>query len=240
MGREDDARSSSSRIFSWAILIAILAVLLVVGYLIIDTLMQIRRPMVDIPNAAGTQFQELINPTPTIYADPVTVIRSVQALSRLETAAYTIEKVITAESGQGAFGFLFGDRLLLVAQGQVIAGVDLSRISEEDIQIAGGAIWITVPASEIFVATLNNDATYVYDRETGVLAEQQINLETQARQEAERQILLAALEDGILDMAQDNARLYLEGLLQALGFDEVHYVTATPGPDQDRGSNATP
>jgi hypothetical protein len=142
--------------------------------------------------------------------------------------------VITAESGEGPLGFLFQDRLLLVAQGQVIAGVDLARLQEQDVQVVGSTVYLTLPAAEIFVATLDNDETYIYDRQTGVFG-QQIDLETLARQEAEQEILSAALEDGILDTAEQNAQHYIEGLIRALGFDEVVFVRATPAPDQDVG-----
>jgi hypothetical protein len=236
MGDETPGRSLN-RILSSLVLVIIIVVLLIVGYLIIDTLMAIREPITAGPSALGTEVQEFLNPTPTIIADPVTIVRSVQSLSRLETASFTVEKVITAETGEGPFGFLFQDRLLLVAVGQVIAGVDLSRMDQDDVQVAGSSVFITLPAAEVFVATLDNDATYVYDRETGLLANQQIDLETLARQEAERQILGAALENGILDMAQDNAEGYVEALLRTLGFEEVVFVTGTPAPDQDRGTN---
>jgi len=234
---DQDERGPRGRgVLSIIVLIVILAVLLIVGYLIVDTLNQLRQPLVAVPNAVGTQVQQVLNPTPTIIADPVTVVKQIQALSRLETSSFTIQKVITAETGQGAFAFLLGDRLLLVAEGQVIAGIDMTRMTAEDLQVAGQSVFVTVPAAEIFVATLDNDNTYVYDRRTGVLANQQINLETQARQKAEEEILNAALEDGILDMAQKNAQQYLETLLRALGFQEVMFVTATPAPDQNRGT----
>jgi hypothetical protein len=38
-------------------------------------------------------------------------------------------------------------------------------------------------------------------------------------------------------MAQDNAEGYVEALLRTLGFEEVVFVTGTPAPDQDRGTN---
>mgnify|MGYP000251932648 CR=1 FL=1 len=234
---EDSSGRRLNRILSSLVLVVIIVVLLVVGYLIIDTIMAIREPVTAGPSALATQVQEILNPTPTIIADPVTIVRSVRSLSRLETASFTVEKVITAETGEGTFGFLFRDRLLLVAVGQVIAGVDMGRMDQDDVRVVGGSVFITLPASEVFVATLDNDATYVYDRDTGLLANQQIDLETLARQEAERQILRAALESGILDMAQDNAQHYVEALLRALGFEEVVFVTATPAPDQDRGTN---
>ncbi len=231
------SEKSRSRILSTLVLIVLIVVVGVVGYLIIDTLMAIRQPIDQagrIPQAVATEVQQIINPTPTIIADPVTIVREVRDLSRLETAAFTIEKVITAESGEGALGFLFRDRMLLVAQGQVIAGIDLSRMTENDIKVAGDAVFVTMPAAEIFVATLNNENTYVYDRQTAVLG-QQVDLETLARQEAESAILQAAIEDGILSMAQDNGEQYMVGLLKALGFSEVTFIKGTPGPDQNQG-----
>ncbi|MGB9591943.1 MAG: DUF4230 domain-containing protein, partial [Candidatus Kryptoniota bacterium] len=85
-------------------------------------------PLQGLAQKMSTQVAQLANPTPTILADPITIIHSVRSLARLETIQYSVEKVITAESGQGPFGFLFGDKLLLVAHGIVIAGVDLEKL----------------------------------------------------------------------------------------------------------------
>lgn len=208
----------------------------VFGYLIIDTVLTATQPARNLPGAVATDVNQILNPTPTVFADPVTVVRQVRELSRLETSSYTIEKVITAESGVGeGLEFLFGDELLLVAQGEVIAGVDLGLIGDNDIQVADETVFLTMPAAEIFVATLDNDETFVYDRQTGLLTRQDIDLETLARQEAERVILDAAIEDGILRQAQGNAEQTLETLLLGLGFEEVVFITATPAPTQDRG-----
>lgn len=239
MGKQDGIqghrRDGLNRVLSLLILVAILLVILVVGYLIIDTILAMREPVVGVPAMFQTQVQQVLNPTPTIVADPVTVIRQVRSLSRLETASFTIEKVITAQSGEGPLGFLFQDKLLLVAQGEVIAGVDLERLGDGDVQVAGSSVFITLPASEIFSATLNNDRTYVYNRQTGLLG-QQVDLETLARQEAESAILQAALDEGILNMAQDNAEQVIQKLLEALGFAQVTFIRGTPAPDQNRGT----
>src|SRR4030066_228674 len=75
-----------------------------------------------------TQVAQMLNPTPTIIVDPVTYINEIRALARLETIQYSVEKVITAEQGQGFFGLLSGDRILFVAHGVVIAGIDMEKI----------------------------------------------------------------------------------------------------------------
>ena len=217
------------------ILGGILLGILIVAFLIVNSILTTTREVASVPENIAEQVNEVLNPTPTIIADPQTVIRQVQNLSRLETASYTIEKVITADSGEGPLGFLFSDRLLLVAQGQVIAGVDLSRMDEGDIQVTGETVYVTMPASEIFVSTLDNDETYVYDRQTAPFG-QQVDLETLARQEAERVILEAALEDGILSLAQDNAEVTIAQIMYAIGFEEVVFITGTPAPDQNQGN----
>lgn len=227
----------NSRAVVVGVAVAVFVCVALIGYLVVDTVFMLRRQASEtmgLPSAFATQVSSQINPTPTITVDPVTVIRAVERLARLETSSYTIEKVITAESGEGPFGFLFSDRLLLVARGEVIAGLDLERISEDDIQIVGDSIYITLPAAEIFVATLDSEGTYVYDRETALFG-QQIDLETLARQEAERAILEAALEGGILDEAERNGESYITGLLDALGFEDIVYLGGTPAPDQNRG-----
>jgi len=42
-------------------------------------------------------------------------------------SVYTVEKLITAETNQGVLASLFGDRLLFVAHGYVIAGIDMKQ-----------------------------------------------------------------------------------------------------------------
>lgn len=182
-------------------------------------------PLSDANNAMQTQVSELMNPTPTIIPDPVTIIHDVRALARLETIQYTIEKVITAEIGQGTFDFLFGDRLLFVAHGIVIAGIDMEKIQPENMQLENGALYVTLPPAEVFIATLDNEKSYVYDRDTGALTHGDSNLETTARQAAEEEIYKAAVEDGILDLAQQNAENYLEKFFGALGYDNVIFVS---------------
>jgi len=171
--------------------------------------------------ALQTQVAELTHPTPTIIPDPVTYISEVRALARLETIQYSVEKVITAEVGQGSFGFLFGDKLLFVAHGIVIAGIDMEKIQTADLQISGDTLQVHLPAAEVFVATLDNQKSYVYNRETGLLTQGVNDLETLARQSAETEIKNAALEDGILEQAQRNAETFLYKFFQSLGYRNV-------------------
>ena len=188
-------------------------------------------PIQSMTSNLGTRVAEILNPTPTILPDPVSVIREIRSLARLETIQYTVEKVITAETGQGPFGFLFGDRLLLVAHGYAIAGVDLEKLAPEDLRIDQGVLYLRLPEPEIFVTALDNSQSYVYDRDRGLLTKGDLNLEAAARQAAEEEIKEAALEDGILNLARQNAESYLYRLFRQLGFPEVIFEGSTPTPD---------
>jgi hypothetical protein len=207
------------------ILILILGVLIVVSVFGVLTLQEVRRvtePVSDLREQFTLQMDRLFNPTPTIRPDPVSIVHEVRALARLETIQYAVEKVITAETGQEFLGFLFGDRLLLVAHGTVIAGVDLDKIGVDDLAVdEQGRVVITLPPAEIFATVLDNEKSYVYDRERGLLTRGDVQLESAARLAAEREIERTALEDGILEQAQVNAEAYLYRLLRSLGFSDV-------------------
>lgn len=209
------------KILLLVLLITLIVSVVFIAIMINKTLNTALTPIQNVNNAISTQVTQLLNPTPTVIPDPVTIIREVQSLARLETIQYTVEKVITAEVNQGVFGPLFGDRLLFVAHGYVIAGLDLSQISKEDLRLEGGVLYVNLPEAEVFVATLDNENSYVYDRETGLLRKSDRDLETAARQVAEQEILNAAVTDGILDQAQQNGEVYLERLFNALGYMQV-------------------
>ncbi len=185
-------------------------------------------PLQQMNHDLGTQVANLLHPTPTIIPDPVTIIHEVQSLARLETIRYTVEKVVTAEVNQGVLGPLFGERLLFVAHGYVIAGIDMSKIKPEDLWLVGEMLNVRLPATEVLVATLDNDKSYVYDRETGLFTHGDPTLETQVRQVAEQEILKAAAEDGILDQASTNAQTYLRWFFETLGYKQINFVRPTP------------
>src|SRR3990172_7425336 len=91
--------------------------------------------------ALQTQVSQMMNPTPTIIPDPVTYIHEIRSLARLETIQYSVEKVITAEERQGFFGILVGDRILFIAHGIVIAGIDMEKIQPEDMRLERGVLY---------------------------------------------------------------------------------------------------
>jgi hypothetical protein len=153
------------------------------------------------------------------------VVQKIQRLNRLETVVYSLDTVVEGNRSSPIFpDLLAGDRLLLVVHGQSIGGIDLSKLKPEDVKIDGpnrSSIHVTLPASELFVTTLDNQHTRVYARTTGLLVPADQNLETDTRAKAQQQLQAAALADGILDTARKNAKATVTTLLYSLGFQTV-------------------
>jgi hypothetical protein len=225
----------------WVLVAGLLVIFGLAAYGVTQSVRRSTEPIAGMSSAVGTQVSQLMHPTPTVRPDPVTIVREVRALARLETIQYSVEKVLTGEVNQGALEFLFGDRLLFVAHGVVIAGVDLGKIGPDDVWIdEQGRVYMRLPEPEIFVATLDNDKSYVYDRDTGLFTHGDLNLEATVRRSAEDEIRQAALEDGILEQARLNAENYLYRLLRTLEFDDVIFVPAETSPSPQPTPSAIP
>ena len=218
---------AAKTVFKILLLLLVIAVIGFVVVLVNRSIDNSLDPLQRANHLLGTQVSGLLHPTPTFLPDPVTIINEVQSLARLETIRYTVEKVITAETNQGVLAPLFGDRLLFVAHGYVIAGIDMSRIQSSDLWLEGEVLNIRLPAAELLVTALDGDKSYVYDRQTGLFTKGDPNLETQARQVAEDEIRKGALDDGILDQASVNAQTYLTWFFEALGYKQIKFVPPT-------------
>jgi hypothetical protein len=153
-----------------------------------------------------------------------TVVDRIQRLQRLETVVYTMDKLVTGAKENPIFpDFIAGDRLLMMVHGEVIAGIDFSNLRPGDVRVDGKHIQLHVPAAQVFRTRIDSAKTRVYSRQTGLLVPTDPDLETQVRQEAERQLQEAALADGILRTAQQNAASTLSSLLQGLGFEKIDF-----------------
>lgn len=158
----------------------------------------------------------------SIDASSPSVVEKIRQLSRLETVVYSLDKIVGGER-QSAYlpDFLAGDKLLLVAHGEVIAGVDLGQLKTSDVFVKGDAVQVRLPAPQVLAARIDNERTRIYSRTTGLFVPADPNLESEVRLTAEQEITQAALSDGILDKARQNARTSVTALLYGLGFHTV-------------------
>jgi len=159
-----------------------------------------------------------------IQVDAPVVVHQIQQLQRLETVRYSMDKIIAGGHDSPWFPkFLVSDSLLLVVHGEVIAGVDLSKLQPSDVTVNARTVSVHLPKPEVLVSRLDNERTRVYSRDTGLFSSPDPNLETEIRQEAERQLQQAALQDGILAAADQNARASVSSILRGLGFETIQF-----------------
>jgi hypothetical protein len=160
--------------------------------------------------SVGRIAARLTGHTPSIDNPAPAVAEKIQRLGRLADAEDSLETTI-------------GDTAPLVIHGNLIAGVDLTQLKEDDVRIDadGHGVHVTLPQAKIFSTTLDEHKTRAYSTSVGGLVpvEQSFAPDTRARaQEKLRQDALAA---GILDTAQQNARALVAALLYSLGFQSV-------------------
>ena len=161
---------------------------------------------------------------PKTTTSPV-VVEGVRELDRLATVRVTESILVTRESGGDVLDRLFsGEKVLLVATGNVEAGVDLSEVGEDDVRVEGERVTISLPEPEILSVSLDEGETRVYDRDYSLLnVRPDDDLVEEARASAEEKIEAAAREDGVLETAGTNAEKSIGAFVEALGFERVRF-----------------
>ncbi len=166
-------------------------------------------------------------------ADIGTLVTRVRDLNRLETATMRVASVSTVTQTYDLIpNALAGDELTLYSAGDVIAGVDLSLLKPDDVhREPDGTIVVRLPPPQLLVSRLDNRASHVIQRRTGVFRRADIGMEGRARQYAEQNIRNEAIRRGILQLAQQNAEGRVAELLHTLGAAKVRFdVTRNNSP----------
>ena len=157
------------------------------------------------------------------------IVTQVRELSRLETASMKVMHVSTiTQSYKMVPDALATDELTFLAAGEVVAGVDLSLLKDNDIRReTDGTIVLRLPPSQVLMTRVDNKESRVITRKTGFLRRADVNLESKIRLAAEESIKKEALRKGILLMASQNAEKKLADFLHALGFQKVRFDSSS-------------
>lgn len=166
------------------------------------------------------------------------VVTQIQKLNRLETVAFSVDTVITSQR-PGSWMKLWQDEQkgLFIARGSVEAGIDLSAITPEMVQVVQPdsnmdeiqqadartpvptmpQINITLPPSEIFSVYL--DDIEIYDWQTGAFGMMQVDpkILQQAQSMAKKEVLERACRGDVMNMALENAQTQLQQLFSLTG-----------------------
>jgi Protein of unknown function (DUF4230) len=153
------------------------------------------------------------------------VVEGIQDLNQLATVRWRESVVVTRQSGGTELErFLTGEKVLLVATGDVEAGVNLASLGRDDVQVDGKKVTIRLPKPEVLSTSLDEDKTRVYDRDFGLLnLRPDDDLVEEARAEAVDRIEQSARDEDILDQANQNAEDSIRAFVTSLGFEEVRF-----------------
>ncbi len=199
-----------------AIVTGVVALFVVIGIWVVSSL----QDLVDAVPTPG-DLAAVFEPEPYEEIGPVVIssIRDMSNLTTVETVQYTI---VDKGTDRGWLEWARGDSLQLFAVAKIGAGIDMSGISVQNVSLDDqGVVEITVPAAEIQYVSVDNEATQILDRETGLFTKGDPRLETDARQVAEEVLVQAALDEGVLADAEANARQILTDFLLGLGYRDV-------------------
>lgn len=156
---------------------------------------------------------------------PVTA-QSLRELSELTTVEIIQYTTIEKGDDRGWLNWAAGDQISMFVVASIGAGVDLEKLSADDIfaDPETGEAVVRLPAAEITYIAPDTEATHVYNRETGLFTKGNPDLERSARLAAEEVLLQQALDTGILDRAEGRAITVLESLIESLGYTDVTVV----------------
>jgi len=178
---------------------------------------------------------QVLTPQETVV-DISTLVTQVRELNRLETASMRVMHVGTIKQSYTMVpNAIAGDEITFLAEGDVIAGVDLSQLKKDDVwRSPDGTVNIRLPQPQVLITRVDNQKSRVLTRKTGVLRRGDVNLETRARQHAEKNIRDEALKRGVLKMAADNGEKKLAEFLNAAGIQRVRFVSGGAAPNDER------
>jgi hypothetical protein len=164
------------------------------------------------------------------------ILQQVRDASELTTASFTMQAVIPAEQDATFNGLTLGKtKLLYIAYGEVQAGVNLSQLTTDHVQVTGDSIQVQLPAAQILDKKIDVNRSQVYDYDRGFLGlgpDSGPQLQALAQQEALRKITAAACEQGLLQRASDRAQLVVTQLLNTTGYKNVS-INIQPASTQE-------
>lgn len=178
------------------------------------------------PGVAGMLGITLPFQTKTIDRSQPALLVSVQELSQYHAAVGNFEVVLDIEEDESWVpGFIKGERSLFVAAGTVNAYVDLSGLTDGDLKLSedGTSVQIRLPEAELDEPNLDQERTYLFSQERGVLDRVGDALSTQDQsdlyQRAEDKLESAAAASGLAQQAQENTRAMLVGMFNSLDLE---------------------
>ncbi|NJR38219.1 MAG: DUF4230 domain-containing protein [Leptolyngbyaceae cyanobacterium CSU_1_4] len=163
------------------------------------------------------------------------VVQQIRNASELTTAIFTMETVVPASRDRTVGGYVIGKTTLLyIAYGEVRAGVDLSELKPEDVQVNGDTTRLRLPPPRILDSKIDVSRSKVYDYDRGFLGlgpDAAPQLQDLAQRQTLDKIVASACAHGILQSASDRAQMTVNQLLTTAGYQKLIVENQPPLTD---------
>ncbi len=148
-------------------------------------------------------------------------ILALKNIGNLATSEYLISKIVKASDDKT--WFKFGNRKILMScKASIKAGVDLSALTKEDINISGNDVTLYLTPTKILSLNIPPETVKLEEENIGLFRSSFTNEEqNQLLIQAEQQIRQTADSLGILKSSAENANLFFNSFLKNLGFKKI-------------------
>lgn len=198
---------------------------------------------------SGTRFFDQIyaaitapQPEPKVDMEPI-LVQQLRSVSELTTAVFAMQTVVPTSRDRTLGGYVIGrTTLLYLAYGEVRAGVDLSDLGPEDVQVNGDSISVRLPPPQILDSKVDVNRSKVYDYDRGFMGlgpDAAPELQDLAEQTTLDQIVAAACDQGVLQAANDRAKSTVSQLLATAGYAAPTIETQAPLPNTCPATRST-
>lgn len=173
-------------------------------------------------NITGSFSHHITSPT---IKDPHVLIQQIQGLSELTTTVFVMDAIAPTFSQRKLGEWVIGETsLLYLARGEVKAGLDLSKITPDDVNVDEDTITIELPPPEILDSKIDVTKSQVYDYDRGFLnlgPDNAPELQSEAQKQTLAKIKQTACDENILAQANERAIAVISQLMKTAGYREV-------------------
>ena len=159
-----------------------------------------------------------------------TILERIHMAGEFVTAVGCVQTVIRSSEVREWLRLQVGStELLYVGVGQIRAGLNLMELDEKALTVSGDKVTVALPLCKVLDTKIDVERSYVFDvKKSLVLSPKAIHLQSAAEKDALREIREAAIQAGLLEQAQKQAKMLLRYWFEAAGFRTVEFRETGP------------
>jgi hypothetical protein len=153
-----------------------------------------------------------------------TVLTQVTRMGKLELVKYNFRDIVEYEKGmtdyQALNQYLDKAKAVLIVNGEAVGCVDLTKITPADVVEGDSTVIVYLPEPELCVYKINHQQSKLYDTQNTYF-QKEGKMVNEAYAAAEKKVRQSALDMGILEQAEENARQILLPFLEQVSGKKV-------------------